>query len=146
MTYIFIVLLPPLPRVARAVPGVRGRRRPVTRGASPRLSSTRNLCELKTMAIFRDAAAPLIRLFDRERGQSLTEYTLILALLAVAVIAVLGMVSPPISGRLDAVTSALGGESEGSAFAGLHMLPLWIAIGVLAIGAVGVYLLRIRRG
>jgi Flp pilus assembly pilin Flp len=101
------------------------------------------------MAIFRYAAAPLIRLFPRsgrERGQSLTEYTLILALLTVAAVAVLGAVSSPISRRIDSVTSALGGQGEGSAFAGLHMLPLWIAIGVLAVGAAGVYLLRIRRG
>lgn len=83
--------------------------------------------------------------FCRERGQSLAEYTLILAALAVAAIAVLGAVSPPVFGRLDAVTTALGGEGEGSPFAGLNMLPLWIAIGVLAVGAVGVYLLRTRR-
>ena len=108
----------------------------------------RNLCELKTMAIFRDARAALMRLFarfGRERGQSLTEYGLILAVLAVAAIAVLGMVTPPVFSRIDSVTTALGGEGEKSAFADIHLLPLWIAIGVLAIGAVGIYLLTIRR-
>jgi len=101
------------------------------------------------MAIFRDAGAAMMRLFarfGRERGQSLTEYGLILAVLAVAATAVLGMVSSPVSARIDLVTSALGGEGEKSAFAALNTLPLWIAIGVLAIGAVGIYLLRIRRG
>ncbi len=90
-----------------------------------------------------------MRLFARsghERGQSLTEYALILAVLAVAAIAVLGMVSPPISSQLDSVTTALGGEGGKSAFAIVNTLPLWIAIGVLAIGAVGIFLLRIRRG
>jgi Flp pilus assembly pilin Flp len=108
----------------------------------------RNLCELKTMAIFRDARAALMRLFarfGRERGQSLAEYGLILAVLTVAAVAVLGMVSSPISSRIDLVASALGAEDEKSAFAALNTLPLWIAIGVLAIGAVGIFLLRIRR-
>lgn len=100
------------------------------------------------MAILRDAGAALMRLFarvGREHGQSLTEYGLILAVLAVAAVAVLGMVSSPISSRIDLVTSALGAEDEKSAFAALNTLPLWIAIGVLAIGAVGIFLLRIRR-
>jgi Flp pilus assembly pilin Flp len=109
----------------------------------------RNLCELKTMAIFRNGGAALMRLFARsrrERGQSLTQYALILALLAAAAIALLGMVSPPVSSQIDSVTTALGGEGEKSAFASLNTLPSWIAIGVLATGAVGIYLLRIRRG
>jgi Flp pilus assembly pilin Flp len=108
----------------------------------------RNLCELKTMAIFRDAAAALTRLLaplGRERGQSLTEYGLILAVLAVAAIAVLAMAGSADSGQLDSVTTALGGEGEKSAFAVLHPPPSSIAIGVVAIGAAGIYLLSRRR-
>jgi Flp pilus assembly pilin Flp len=113
-----------------------------------RLSSKRKLCELKRMAIFREARSALMRLIarsDGERGQSLTEYVLILAALVVATVAVLGMVSPAVFGQMASVTTALGGEDEKSAFAALNTLPLWIAIGVLAIGAVGIFLLRIRR-
>jgi Flp pilus assembly pilin Flp len=101
------------------------------------------------MAIFRDARAASTQLFarsERELGQSLAEYGLILAVLAVATIAVLGMVNSAVSGQLDSVTTALGGEGEKSAFAVLPALPPWIAIGVLVITAVGLYLLKMRRG
>lgn len=84
-----------------------------------RLSSKRKLCELKRMTIFREARSALMWLIarsDRERGQSLTEYILILAVVAVATVAVLGMVSPAVSGQMDSVTTALGGEDEKSAF------------------------------
>ncbi len=73
-----------------------------------RLSSKRKLCQLKRMAIFREARAALMRLIarsDGERGQSLTEYTLILAVVAVATVAVLGMVSPAVSGQMASVTT-----------------------------------------
>ena len=101
------------------------------------------------MAIFREARAALMWLIarsDRERGQSLTEYVLILAVLAVATVAVLGMVSPAVSGQMDSVTTALRGEDEKSAFRVPVALPLWIVIGVLVVGAVGLYVLRMRRG
>ena len=114
-----------------------------------RLSSMRKLCELKKMAIFREARAALMRLFarsDRERGQSLTEYMLILAVVVAATIAVLGMVSPTVFGQLDSVITALGGEGEQSAFRVPVALPPWIVIGVLVVGAVGLYVLRMRRG
>ncbi len=101
------------------------------------------------MAIFREARSALMWLIarpDGERGQSLTEYTLILAVVAVATVAVLGMVSPAISGQIASVTTALGGEDEKSAFRIPAALPSWIVIGVLVVGAVGLYVLRMRRG
>lgn len=107
------------------------------------------LCGFKTMAIFRDARATLTRLLsrsDRERGQSLTEYLLILAVVVAAAVAVLGMVSSTVSAQLGSVTTALGAEGGGSAFRVPVALSSWIAIGVLAVGAVGLYLLRMRRG
>ena len=100
------------------------------------------------MAIFREARSALMRLIarsDGERGQSLTEYVLILAVVAVATVAVLGMVSPAVSGQMDSVTTALGREDEKSAFRVPFALPLWIVIGVLVVGAVGLYVLRMRR-
>jgi Flp pilus assembly pilin Flp len=109
----------------------------------------RKLCQLKRMAIFRDAREALMRLFarvDRERGQSLTEYGLILAAVAVATIAVLGMIGPAISGQLDSVTTALGREGETSAFVVPVPVPPSIIIGAVVVGAVGLYVLRMRRG
>jgi Flp pilus assembly pilin Flp len=114
-----------------------------------RLYSKRKLCELKRMAIFRDARAGLMRLLarsDRERGQSLPEYGLILAVVLVATIAVLGMAGSTVSGQLGSLTTAFGGEGERSADGVSVPPPAWIAIGVLAIGAVGLYLLKMRRG
>jgi Flp pilus assembly pilin Flp len=101
------------------------------------------------MAIFREARAALMRLIarsERERGQSLTEYILILAVVVAATVAVLGMVSPAVSGQMASVTTALGGEDEKSAFRVPAALPSWIIIGVLVVGAVGLYVLRMRRG
>ncbi len=88
----------------------------------------------------------LIARSDGDRGQSLTEYALILAVVAVAAVAVLGMVSPAISGQMASLTTALGGESEKSPFRVLVALPSWVIIGVLAVAAVGQYVLRMRRG
>ena len=91
----------------------------------------------------------MTRLFaraDRERGQSLTEYALILAVIVATTAVVLGVVSPPVFGQLDLVTAALQGEGEKSASGGSFPLPAWTAIAVLVIGAVGVYLLKMRRG
>ncbi len=82
----------------------------------------------------------------RERGQSLTEYALILAVIVATTTAVLGVVSPPVFGQLELVTTALQGEGEKSASGGSFPLPAWIAIAVVVIGAVGVYLVKLRRG
>jgi Flp pilus assembly pilin Flp len=120
-----------------------------TWGSPVRLSSMTKLCEMRGMAIFGDARAGLMRLFARsdwERGQSFVEYTLILAIVVAATVAVLGMVSSAVSGQIDSVTTALGGESEDSAFGVLVGLPSGIAIAVLVVGAVGLYVLRMRRG
>ena len=88
----------------------------------------------------------LIARSDGERGQALTEYILILAAVAVAAVAVLGMVSPAVSGQMASVTTALGGEDEKSPFRVLVALPSWIIIGVLVVGAVGLYAFMMRRG
>jgi Flp pilus assembly pilin Flp len=101
------------------------------------------------MAIFREARAALMQLIarsGRERGQSLTEYVLILAILVVATVAVLGMVSPAVSGQMTSLTTALGGEDEKSPFRVLVALPSWFILGALAVGAVGLYVVRMRRG
>jgi Flp pilus assembly pilin Flp len=82
---------------------------------------------------------------DGERGQSMTEYALILAVVAVAAVAVLGMVSPAISGEMASLTTALGGEDEKSPFRVLVTLPSWVIIGVLSVAAVGIYVLRMGR-
>ena len=101
------------------------------------------------MTIFRAARSALMWLIarsDGERGQSLTEYVLILAVVAVAAVAVLGMVSPPVSGQMTSLTTALGGEDEKSPFRVLVALPSWFILGALAVGAVGLYVVRMRRG
>ena len=101
------------------------------------------------MTISRDtrlAPAPPVASSHRERGQSSTEYILILAVVAAASIAVLAMMNPALSGQLDSVTTALGGESEGSGVAVPGGLPSLIVIGALIIGGVGLYVLRMRRG
>ena len=101
------------------------------------------------MAILRDPRAALMRLLsgsDRERGQSLTEYGLILAVVAAATVVVLGVLGSTVSAQLDSVTTALRGEGDGSSFRGFDPFVIWVAIVVLAIGAVGLYLLKMRRG
>ena len=101
------------------------------------------------MAILRDPRAALMRLLtrsDRERGQSLTEYGLILMVVVAATVAVLGMVGSTVSGQLDSLTAALQGDGEESAFGVPVPLLSFVAIGLLAIGAVGLYLLKMRRG
>ncbi len=100
------------------------------------------------MAIFRYARAVtmwLLARFDRERGQSLVEYGLILAVVALATVAVLGVVGSAVSDQLASVTAALQGEGEESTFGVSIPMSLSVAAGVLAIGAVGLYLLRMRR-
>ena len=45
--------------------------------------------------------------FEREEGQALAEYGLILALIAVAAIIALGLLGLAIAGQLDAITTAM---------------------------------------
>ncbi len=100
------------------------------------------------MAIFRDPRAAtmwLLARFDRERGQSLVEYGLILAVVVLATVAVLGVVGSTVSDQLASVTAALQGEGEESTFGVSIPMSLSVAAGVLAIGAVGLFLLRMRR-
>lgn len=100
------------------------------------------------MAIFRDprlATMWLIARLDRERGQSLVEYGLILAVVVLATVAVLGVVGSTVSDQLASVTAALQGEGSKAAFGVSVPLSSSVAIGVLVIGAVGLYLLRMRR-
>jgi len=47
--------------------------------------------------------------FEREEGQALAEYGLILALIAVAAIIALGVLGLAIAGQLDAITGAMPG-------------------------------------
>ena len=47
--------------------------------------------------------------FEREEGQALAEYGLILALIAVAAIIALGVLGLAIAGQLDAITNAMPG-------------------------------------
>ncbi|MCH7576432.1 MAG: Flp family type IVb pilin [Chloroflexi bacterium] len=47
--------------------------------------------------------------FEREEGQALAEYGLILALIAVLAIAALGFLGAAIAGQLGAITTAMGG-------------------------------------
>ncbi len=100
------------------------------------------------MAIFRDPRAAtmwLLDRFDRERGQSLVEYGLILAVVVLAAVAVLGVVGSTVSDQLASVTAALQGEGKDAAFRVSIPMSLSVASGVLAIGAVGLFLLRMRR-
>ncbi len=55
-------------------------------------------------------SAALLRFFDRferEEGQALAEYGLILALIAVACIIALGALGLAVAGQLDAISAAL---------------------------------------
>lgn len=56
-----------------------------------------------------EALTALFAHFQREEGQTLSEYGLILALIAVACVAALGFLALGIIGILDDVTTALGG-------------------------------------
>ena len=47
--------------------------------------------------------------FEREEGQALAEYGLILALIAVAAIIALGVLGVAIAGQLDAITKVMPG-------------------------------------
>lgn len=52
--------------------------------------------------------------FEREEGQALAEYGLILALIAVAAIIALGVLGLAIAGQLDAITAVMPGAGSGS--------------------------------
>jgi len=45
--------------------------------------------------------------FEREEGQALAEYGLILALIAVAAIAALGFLGLAVAGQMDAITAVM---------------------------------------
>ncbi len=57
-----------------------------------------------------NVAATLLRFvarFEGEKGQTLAEYGLILALIAVVCIAAVGVLGLAVAGQLDAITAAL---------------------------------------
>jgi len=53
------------------------------------------------------ALAHFVARFEREEGQALAEYGLILALIAVACIVALGFLGLAVSDQLDAITAAM---------------------------------------
>lgn len=53
------------------------------------------------------ALARFVARFEREEGQALAEYGLIIALVAVALIVALGALAVAISGTFDAITAAM---------------------------------------
>ncbi len=60
--------------------------------------------------MFSSISAALMRLvarFEREAGQALAEYGLILALIAVASIVALGFLGLAVAGQLDDITAAM---------------------------------------
>ena len=64
----------------------------------------------KEGAMLSTITAVLVRFvarFEREEGQALAEYGLILALIAVACIIALGALGLAVSGELDAITAAM---------------------------------------
>lgn len=54
-----------------------------------------------------DTLATLLSCFQRERGQALAEYGLLLALIAVVCIVALGALGLAIAGTLDSITGSL---------------------------------------
>ena len=54
-----------------------------------------------------EALLRFVTRFQRETGQALAEYGLILALIAVACIVALGFLGLAVSGQLDAITAAM---------------------------------------
>jgi pilus assembly protein Flp/PilA len=59
--------------------------------------------------MIKDATLRLFVLYKDEEGQALAEYGLILGLIAVIAIAALTLLGTALSGKLDAVNTALGG-------------------------------------
>ena len=66
------------------------------------------------LSIISAALLRFVTRFEREEGQALAEYGLILALIAVAAIIALGVLGLAIAGQLDAITAVMpGGADEG---------------------------------
>ena len=66
------------------------------------------------LSIVSAALLRFVTRFEREEGQALAEYGLILALIAVAAIIALGVLGLAIAGQLDAITAVMpGGAEEG---------------------------------
>ena len=66
------------------------------------------------LSIVSAALLRFVTRFEREEGQALAEYGLILALIAVAAIIALGVLGLAIAGQLDAITAVMpGGADEG---------------------------------
>lgn len=61
------------------------------------------------MTYINDLILRLAARMTNEEGQGLTEYGLIIALIAVACVAALGTLSGGIQGTLDEITGSLGG-------------------------------------
>ncbi len=64
----------------------------------------------KEEAMLSNISAALLRFvarFEREEGQALAEYGLILALIAVVCIAALGFLGLAVAGQLDAITAVM---------------------------------------
>jgi pilus assembly protein Flp/PilA len=61
-----------------------------------------------------EAILQLVTRFQREEGQTLSEYGLILALVAVAAVVALGVLAAAITGTLGSVASSLTGATSGS--------------------------------
>jgi Flp pilus assembly pilin Flp len=60
------------------------------------------------------AIVRLVASLQREEGQTLSEYGLILALVAVAAVVALGVLAAAITGTLGSVASSLTGATSGS--------------------------------
>ena len=56
--------------------------------------------------------ATLTELRKREEGQTMAEYGVVLAVITLGIIAALGFLALAISGKLDTVTSKLGGATS----------------------------------
>ncbi len=61
------------------------------------------------LSMISEALLRLQARFEREEGQGLAEYGLILALVSIAAIVALGIIAVAISGMFGDVTAALGG-------------------------------------
>jgi len=63
--------------------------------------------EEKMLSKLSEAVVRIVARFQREEGQALAEYGLILALIAVAAIVALGFLGVAIAGQLDAITAVM---------------------------------------
>jgi len=63
--------------------------------------------EDKMLSKINEAVVSFVARFQREDGQALAEYGLILALIAVAAIVSLGFLGVAIAGQLDAITAVM---------------------------------------